>query len=1661
MKRKGWIIWSLVLLVFTIVVGVIWATGYYADLPARISQHETIVLGQNRLVPGSQAAMRVVTRDSKDGSPLENASIRVSMRPGEPGQPAEAGDGETLVLYEGVTDETGASDVNFWVPSDGEAEQTLVIETTSPLGSDLIERTVNLERTVKILLTSDKPVYQPGQVIHIRALALSSFDLKPAANQDLEVVIADGKGNKVFRESMKTSDWGVAAVDFHLASEVNTGSYNISAVLGSTRSEKTVTVEHYVLPKFEVSIETEKSFYLPGERVRGSLAAQYFYGKPVAGGEISLEGYTFDVERVVNATLQGNTDENGRYDFEFDLPDYLAGSDLEEGGGRFYLQAVVTDLAKHSEISNLSIPVSSSSLVIEAIPEGGQFKPGVENLLYVLTSYPDGRPAKTTLNILFYNSNESVQVESGAYGLATVAFIPGDPWQGFNIEARDEMGNRTAREFYFEGQWAEESVLLRPEKPVYRVGETMGLTILTSAKSGSVYLDIVREGQTVRTEAVEMQGGQASMAVDLTPDLYGTLELHAYKILRSGNITRDTRLVVVDQAEALSLTLGSEEIEYKPGAQAQVNIQIHGESGSGVQAAVGLAVVDEAVFALAEQDPGFAKLYFMLEKELLEPKYDLHGYRVGDLAAGVRLEDPEMESAVEESAQASLAAAIPLNVSYSLEANSHQDAMQKAYQRQTDYFSGLGKGLFGVYLLVAMVSLVLAVTAVAREKVLGRSLLTSLGVAGIPALVLVAWPHPWARTPMEKVSVLMDWLSWRGEGLLLALAAWLLVGLIGLMVVAARRKDGRLGWMLGLIPITVVVFVGMVMALMQAGTEPNTLGMIFGVIAFLMIPTAFLMRFSGFLWAKRVWTAIATLPVVLFLGFGILPVVMAGSVGMVKSNAGDMLMAEPMAGLGVVEEAMPVMEMAAPAAADGDVMLEKEESGKDTTTGPESEAPRLRQYFPETMVWLPDLVTDENGTLSIEFPVADSITTWRMTALASSQDGRLGSTTAPLRVFQDFFVDVDLPLALTVGDEVSVPVGVFNYLEEAQTVRLVLEPADWFEMESEGEVEMEIGGNDISVVYFRIRATRFGLEPFQVTAWGSEMSDAIRKEVRVFPDGKEIHFSRSDRLEAGKAVAETVAIPEEAIAGTQRLTVKIYPGILSQVVEGLESILRMPYGCFEQTSSTTYPNVLVLDYLKFTEQAAPEVQFKAEEYINLGYQRLATFEVGGSGGFSLFGDPPPDRMLTAYGLQEFSDMGRVYNVDPALVERAAAWLFSQQDSNGSWANDRGLVHENAWANLGDDRLPVTAYIVWSLADAGFSGDGRTQAGLAYVREHASKATDAYSLALIANAMVAMDVQSGSEIGTESLAILERLAGMAIQEGSGALWQSGVATFMGSEGQTGSIETTALAALAFLRANRYAELANAALTTLIQQKDSFGTWYSTQATVLALKALIQSVRMGAENVDAQVRIQLNGGQTRTVSVNQGNFDVVQLVTFDDINIGRENQVSIEVTGEGGLMYQVAGGYFLPWDKVAAYPQLVAGGELVDIEVAYDRTEMAVNDTVGVAVTVSLLEGQAESALIDLGLPPGFSVETETLAALVARFEDVPEDYAFARIERFELTGRQILIYISNLEAGKPMEFSYQLRAKFPLEAQTPASNVYDYYNPEVNGEAVPVLLVVGE
>src|SRR5207244_382756 len=205
---------------------------------------------------------------------------------------------------------------------------------------------------------------------------------------------------------------------------------------------------------------------------------------------------------------------------------------------------------------------------------------------------------------------------------------------------------------------------------------------------------------------------------------------------------------------------------------------------------------------------------------------------------------------------------------------------------------------------------------------------------------------------------------------------------------------------------------------------------------------------------------------------------------------------------------------------------------------------RLREYFPETMLWQPALITDDKGVAQMAVNFADSITTWRLSASASSRGGALGGVNVPLKVFQDFFVDIDLPVALTQNDEVAFPVAVDNYLKAPQRVKLELQAEPWFTLLDPGGLSrtLDLQAGQVTAVRFRIKADKIGNQPLTVKAFGSKVSDAVKRVVEVVPDGQKVEKVVSDRL-AGK-VAQTVEIPPHAIPDSSRLLVRIYPGVV-------------------------------------------------------------------------------------------------------------------------------------------------------------------------------------------------------------------------------------------------------------------------------------------------------------------------------------------------------------------------------------------------------------------------------------------------------------------------------------------------------------------------------------
>src|SRR6266480_5908303 len=137
----------------------------------------------------------------------------------------------------------------------------------------------------------------------------------------------------------------------------------------------------------------------------------------------------------------------------------------------------------------------------------------------------------------------------------------------------------------------------------------------------------------------------------------------------------------------------------------------------------------------------------------------------------------------------------------------------------------------------------------------------------------------------------------------------------------------------------------------------------------------------------------------------------------------------------------------------------------------------------------------------------------------------------------------------------------------------------------------------------------------------------------------------------------------------------------------------------EQTSSAAYPNILAVEYVKKARVAnATAILMKAESFLNVGYQKLLTFERPG-GGFDWWGNGEPLVWLSAYGLQEFNDMAKVYPIDKGVIDRTQKWLMSQRAADGTWSAI-GATHGESIERMGDPKLLLTSYVAWSLLESG-------------------------------------------------------------------------------------------------------------------------------------------------------------------------------------------------------------------------------------------------------------------------------------------------------------------------------------------------------------------------
>ncbi len=597
----------------------------------------------------------------------------------------------------------------------------------------------------------------------------------------------------------------------------------------------------------------------------------------------------------------------------------------------------------------------------------------------------------------------------------------------------------------------------------------------------------------------------------------------------------------------------------------------------------------------------------------------------------------------------------------------------------------------------------------------------------------------------------------------------------------------------------------------------------------------------------------------------------------------------------------------APAAPPGDDEGDASKSdgvatGGGSTPGPKvaRPEPKVREEFPETLFWAPAVITGADGRAEIVVPLADSITDWRVEAIASDRRSGLGTATSVVKVDQEITADLECPTVLSQADRITARLTLDNRLEADTKIRLRATllgsgsgdasepPAIAFAATAAITPEVvTVPARGRANATVELIATRPGIGKVLIEAIAvetDEVSDRVIRAIEVRPRGRPIVESTPVVVSDDGVIDVEVApaLGADVEPGSEELLIRIYPRASSYILEGLERFATYPTGCFEQTTSRSFAALVVLETIR-AERPDDPIVAELQDMVATGYQKLLAHEVGGSGAFVPFARAGETHQtwLTAYALLLITGMERSgVEVDPAVIERlrrflernVPAWSVGDDDATldlaslSSWAlleaastaraasqaaaPEPGAAGEKVEDEdeIDEDAIARAARQAELAASCAASAKNMLDAVTNELRNRRGKATSAYSAALALCALVS----SGREPAELRPARDALDAALARQTGEPGVWRR---TLAGSSGAELRIAGLALGAWGLARLSerlddRAAEEAAATARDygreILARRAPQGGWGSTETTLWSVRALRAIAALGGED-----------------------------------------------------------------------------------------------------------------------------------------------------------------------------------------------------------------------
>jgi hypothetical protein len=685
--------------------------------------------------------------------------------------------------------------------------------------------------------------------------------------------------------------------------------------------------------------------------------------------------------------------------------------------------------------------------------------------------------------------------------------------------------------------------------------------------------------------------------------------------------------------------------------------------------------------------------------------------------------------------------------------------------------------------------------------------------------------------------------------------------------------------------------------------------------------------------------------------------------------------------------------------------------------------PKVRDDFRSTIYWNPSLTIGKDGKARISFYNSDDITQFRVTVEGFGNEGNVGRTEYKYFIQLPVALTAKIPVELLTEDNVSFPVTLSNNTDENISGQLLFSLPSNIKLVKTSTISVQLAANEAKT--FLVDAV-VGNEPAEgvlnLAFDAGNVRDEMSVKVNTRPRGFPVRIAHS-----GDKLNESVKFNiKDPITGSLKAKINVYPNTLNQVLGGMESMLRMPGGCFEQTSSSNYPNIMALNYMRETNSSNPELEKRAKEYLQIGYGRLTGYESKG-GGFDWWGRDPAHEALTAYGLMQFIDMKTVYPVDNKLIDRTVNWLMGRKDGNGSWNKNPNCLHSWATSEITD------AYIVWALTEAGFGKQIAKEIDKSY--KDAVKSEDPYLIALIVNALYNVQDKRADELMRELV---------KTQKSDGS-FMGLTASVVNSTGQALKLETGSLAALAMLKTKGYNKQLAAVIANIQAGKDFYG-YGSTQGTVLALKAIIghtkQSKRTEEDGVFA---LSVNGKKVISVAYKAGQkeIEIPELTQF--LSTG-ENKVDIAFEGTKSA---------IPYELQLSYnTRMPNNSDKCELELAtkLPSASTKMGETVRMSTQIKSKSKRDQPIVMAMiGIPAGLSVQMWQL-------KELQEKKVF---DFFEIFDGYVVLHYEFIKAGETKEINLDLKSDIPGKYEAPASCAFLYYTQDQRVWSKPESIVVNQ